>query len=71
MHCNGCTSTIPVPKLLVRAALPYFNEVQIFQKLDYLSGFEGGYMTHSSLNNYLLSANKFCFHCRQSVLQQH
>ena len=71
MHCNGCASTILMPKLLVRTALPYFNKVQIFKKLDYLSGFKDRYMTHSSLNNYLLSTNKFCFHCRWAVLQQH
>ena len=28
-------------------------------------------MAHGSLNNYLLSANKFCLHYWQAILQQH
>ena len=28
-------------------------------------------MPHDSLNNYLLSANKFCLHYWQAIFQQH
>ena len=71
MQRNCCASTIFVSELLVRATLSYFDKAQILKKFYYLPGFEGGCMAHGSLNNYLLSANKFCLHYWQAILQQH
>lgn len=72
MHRDSRSAAIGVAKLLMRAALSYFDEAQSFQFPNYFPRLENGQGAHGRLRDlYQLGAEELSFEPRVTVLQEH
>lgn len=73
VHRHRCNATIRMPKLLVRAALPYLNKALLLEAPDYFTRLEDRDRSHrrSLSHTNRLGTNELRLQRRLAVFEQH
>jgi len=71
MKGNRCASARTVAKLLMRSALPHFEEAQLMQDRDNFSRFQDGDIAHDLGNDNVLNPDKLRLKLRLAIFEKH